>query len=111
MLVKVVVALSILFSSVAAAEAVWIDVRSAIEHRLDNIEGDIRITHTEILEEVSKLYSDKETEIHLYCRSGVRAGKAMSELIEAGYTNVHNAGGIDDARKVRSMDETQDAQD
>lgn len=109
MLIKVVViALSIVFSSVAAAETVWIDVRTAIEHKLDSIDGDPRITHSEILSEISKVVTDKDTEIHLYCRSGGRAGRAMSELIDAGYTNVSNAGGIGDAREQRGLVESAD---
>lgn len=81
----------------------WIDVRSAIEHGIDSIEGDPRVTHGDIVEKVTELYPDKETEIRLYCRSGGRAGKAMSALKEAGYTNVFNAGGIDDARAFRGL--------
>ena len=97
------VVLSILFSSLVMAETVWIDVRSAEEYKLNSIEGDTRITHSEILPKLASLYPDKETEIRLYCRSGHRAGKAMSALIQGGYINVSNAGGIDDARKERGI--------
>lgn len=86
------------------AEAVWIDVRGVFEHVLDNIEGDIRISHDEIVEEVEEQFPDKSTEIHLYCASGQRAGKAREALIEAGYENVWNEGGIDDARKARGLE-------
>lgn len=86
------------------ADPIWIDVRSSLEHKIDNIEGDIRISHGDIVEGVNKLFPDKTTEIHLYCRSGGRAGKAMAALKRAGYTNVSNAGGIDDARKERSIE-------
>ena len=95
--------LSVLFILQAHAETVWIDVRSVVEHKISNIEGDIRISHSEIVSEVSRLFPDKDTEIRLYCRSGNRAGKAMSALMEAGYTNISNAGGIDDARKARGL--------
>mgnify|MGYP003385026088 CR=1 FL=1 len=94
---------TMLFSSLLYAEAVWIDVRSAIEHKIDNIEGDARITHSEIVEEVNTLYPDKNTEIHLYCRSGGRAGRAMLALQAQGYTNVANAGGINSAREQRGL--------
>jgi phage shock protein E len=87
------------------ADTVWVDVRTAFEHTIDNIEGDIRISHGEIVEEIHKIYPDKDTEISLYCRSGARAGKAMSALKEAGYTKVSNIGGIDDARKQRGLSE------
>ena len=90
-------------SLLSYADTVWIDVRTAVEHKIDNIEGDIRIPHGEIVQEVHKIFPDKGTEISLYCRSGARAGKAMSALKEAGYTNVSNMGGIDDARKERGL--------
>ena len=91
------------FGSLAQAEAIWIDVRSIAEHKNDHIEDDIRITHVNIVEQVNLFYPHKTTEIRLYCRSGGRAGKAMSALEEAGYTNVTNVGGIGDARKERGL--------
>lgn len=94
---------SIGFSSMASADATWIDVRSVAEHKLDSIEGDIRISHNDIVEEVNQMQLDKGTEINLYCRSGGRAGNAMLALQEAGYSNVSNDGGINDARKKRGL--------
>lgn len=90
-------------AGVAAEEAVWIDVRSALEHSIDSIDGDIRISHTEIVDEVRERFPDKDTDIQLYCRGGTRAGTAMSALQEAGYTRVSNAGGIDAARALRGI--------
>lgn len=97
--------IAICCSSISNAETVWIDVRSVAEHSIDKIEGDIRISHDNIVPEVNKLFPDKNTDIHLYCRSGGRAGKAMSALTEFGYTNVSNAGGINDARQERGLSE------
>lgn len=94
-----------LISISSFAEAIWIDVRSLPEHTIDHIEGDLRITHTEIVEQVSNLYPTKDIEIYLYCRSGGRAGKAMSALQAAGYNNVSNVGSISDARKKRNLTE------
>jgi phage shock protein E len=91
------------FGSSTQAEAIWIDVRSVAEHKNDHIEGDIRITHVDIIEQVNLFYPDKTSEIRLYCRSGGRAEKAMSALKEAGYTNVTNVGGIEDARSERDL--------
>ena len=95
--------LAVGFSSLANAEPTWIDVRSVAEHRIDSIEGDVRISHNDIVSQVNEMSVAKSTEIHLYCRSGGRAGKAMSALQEAGYTNVSNDGGINDARKKRGL--------
>ncbi len=88
---------------IVQAEAIWIDVRSAAEYEVNHIDEDIRITHTEILKNVEKLFPNKDTEINLYCRSGNRAGQAKAVLEAAGYKNIINAGGIDDAKKARGL--------
>ena len=85
------------------ADPVWVDVRTALEHSLDSIDGDRRISHGQIVEKVSELYPDKETEINVYCRSGNRAGKAKAALNAAGYTHITNAGSIGDARLARGL--------
>ncbi|MBE1275670.1 rhodanese-like domain-containing protein [Enterovibrio baiacu] len=92
-----------LLSAAAHAEAVWIDTRSAAEHFFDNIPGDVRFSHSDIVKEVTALYPDKNQEIRLYCLSGVRSGKAMEALKAEGYQNVFNAGGIADARAQRGL--------
>lgn len=92
-----------LFSSLSYADPVWIDVRTPEEYKVDHIKGDIRITHTDIVADLSEIYPDKSSEIHLYCRSGNRAGKALAALESAGYNNVQNAGSIDDARQIRGI--------
>jgi phage shock protein E len=97
------VLISLLFSNFTQAETVWIDVRSTLEHQLDSIEGDLRISHSEIVPEVEALFPDKETEIKLYCRSGGRAEAAAKALESAGYTHVESVGGIDDARTIRGI--------
>lgn len=94
----------LLWCSLALAETVWIDVRSAEEYQRDHIEGDLRISHWEIVPGVTERFPDRDTEIRLYCRSGARAGKARSALEAAGYTNVSNVGGIDDARAERGLE-------
>lgn len=93
------------FSLISYADTAWIDVRSVAEHSIDKIEGDPRISHGDIVQEVNEIFPDQNMEIHLYCRIGGRAGIAMSALKEAGYTNVFNAGSIDDARKERGLSE------
>jgi phage shock protein E len=90
-------------SSLAQAEAVWIDVRTAAENEANGIQGDVLIPHTEIVKQVSELFPDKNTEIYLYCRSGNRSGQATAALKQAGYTAVSNAGSVGDARKQRNI--------
>jgi phage shock protein E len=91
------------FSLLSYADPVWIDLRSAGEHMINNIDGDTRISHSEIVAEINKMFIDKDREISLYCRSGGRASKARAALLDAGYSNVANIGGIDDARKARGL--------
>ena len=97
--------ITLCFSAISNADATWIDVRSELEHRIDSIDGDVRISHDEVVQTLSKTLPDKDAEIHLYCRSGGRAGKAKAALQAAGYTNVSNAGSINDARKERGLSE------
>lgn len=89
--------------SYAETHLVWVDVRSVLEHKLDHIEGDLRVTYTEVVDELSQRYPDKSTPIRLYCRSGGRAGKALQALQSAGYEDVANVGGINDARDKRGL--------
>lgn len=85
-----------------APQTVWIDVRSLDEYNEDHIENTENIPHTEIAMQISDLNLDKSTPIKLFCRSGVRAGLALTALQDLGYTNVENVGGIADARELRS---------
>jgi len=85
-----------------SAVDVWIDVRSPEEHREANISGHSNITHTQIADKIATLVSDKDTPVYLYCASGRRAGIAKEALEHMGYTNVTNAGGIDEVRKQLS---------
>ena len=107
---KVFSKISLLFITLSVgalsnAETTWIDVRSELEHLIDSIDGDVRISHDEIVSALTKIAPEKDGEIRLYCRSGGRAEKAMSALQAAGYTHVSNAGGIDDARQQRGLSE------
>lgn len=100
-----------LFSTLTLADPVWIDVRSIEEYQQDHIQGDLRIDFEKIVTEIKKAYPDKSQEIQLYCRSGRRAGIAMNALKESGYNNVLNAGGINEVRKLRVKNSSDDSHD
>lgn len=87
--------------SLFAPKTVWIDVRSVEEYQEDHIANTENIPHTEIVARIADLGLDKDAPIKVFCRSGVRAGLALSSLQEMGYTNVENVGGIADARALR----------
>ena len=84
-----------------AQDPVYIDVRTWAEHQFDSIEGDERIHVSELVEKVQTRFPSKSTPIRLYCARGVRAQTAMERLTAAGYLNVQNLGGIDEARAAR----------
>lgn len=56
------------------AAGIWIDVRSAEEFQQGHLNGAINVTHTEIAQRIAEVAPDKNQPIHLYCRSGHRAG-------------------------------------
>lgn len=94
----------VLFSAFMQAETIWVDVRSEAEYQAKHIEGDLRISHTEIIKEISQRFPDKNTKIRLYCRSGNRAGIAQNALVESGYLQVTNAGSIENALEERGVE-------
>ena len=81
------------------AKGVWIDVRSAEEFNAGHLQDAVNIPHDKIIEGVKAIGSDKDAPINLYCRSGRRAEAALTELKNAGYTNVINHGGYEDLVK------------
>lgn len=96
--------LAMLFSSLSYAdEPVWIDVRTLVENQRDNIAGDLRISHSNIVREVIKMFPDRETVFYFYDKTGGRSDIAISALKLEGYKNLHNAGSIEEARKQRGL--------
>ena len=83
--------------------AVLLDVRTPAEYAEHHLEGATNIAVQELptrLGEVEKLTAgDKKKPIVLYCGSGKRAATAKTQLLEAGYENVTNAGGIADMER------------
>ncbi len=76
-----------------------IDVRSKAEWDTGHLEQAVLIPHTEIAEKISGVTGDKSAKIVVYCKAGSRAGRAKKTLEGMGYTNVENAGGIEEAKK------------
>ncbi|MEM1152909.1 MAG: rhodanese-like domain-containing protein [Pseudomonadota bacterium] len=82
------------------SEAIWIDVRTPAEFAQGHIDDARLIPHERIESGVEVLGIAKDTPIYLYCEKGGRAEKAKTRLTRLGYTNVTNAGGLDDAREL-----------
>ena len=82
------------------ADAVWIDVRTPTEYAQGHLPQASNIPFDGIVVGVAGLKLPKDSPIYLYCASGGRAGKARQSLMDDGYTNVTNAGGLEDAKKM-----------
>ena len=80
-------------------EIILIDVRSLEEVKTGIIQDAIHIEWTQIDKEINDIDVTKDQPIFLYCRSGNRSGKVKVILEKIGFTNVINAGGIDEAAK------------
>jgi phage shock protein E len=84
------------------AEEVWIDVRTQEEFDAGHLEEAIHIPHEQIADRISEVTANKEAVIHLYCKSGGRAGRAKTALEEVGFTHILNDGGYEEILKHRA---------
>ena len=75
---------------------VILDVRTQEEYDQGHIPGAIVISHEEIAEKAEEVLTDKDQLILVYCRSGRRSKIAAEALVELGYTNIREFGGIND---------------
>jgi len=73
-----------------------LDVRTQEEYNQGHISGAIVISHEEIAEKAEEVLTDKDQLILVYCRSGRRSKIAAEALVELGYTNIKEFGGIID---------------
>ena len=73
-----------------------LDTRTQEEYDQGHIPGAIVISHEEIAEKAEEVLTDKDQLILVYCRSGRRSKIAAEALVELGYTNIKEFGGIID---------------
>ena len=73
-----------------------LDVREQDEYDAGHIPGATQISHEEIAEKAEEVLPDKDQLILVYCRSGRRSKIAAEALVELGYTNIKEFGGIID---------------
>ncbi len=75
-------------------DALLIDVRSVEEYGALKIQDTINIPVDEIEYGIESYVDDKDRIIIVFCRSGNRSETAARKLIELGYTNVYDLGGL-----------------
>jgi len=76
------------------AGALIVDARTAQEYAAGHLEGAINIPFDVAVSQFKRLDISKNRDIILYCRSGNRSGMAFNSLTNAGYSNLHNGGGL-----------------
>jgi rhodanese-related sulfurtransferase len=77
-------------------ESIVLDVRTKSEYDQGHIEGSVLLPVDEISSKAEEVLKDKSAKILVYCRSGNRSATAAKTLIEMGYENVLDFGGIID---------------
>jgi len=75
---------------------ILLDVRTPEEFAEGHIAGAIRITDSELEAEAPRQLPDKDAKILIYCRSGRRSRASAQKLVDMGYTQVYDMGGIID---------------
>lgn len=75
-------------------DIILLDVRTKEEYETGHIKNARLMPLDSIKEESVKNLVDKEATIFVYCRSGSRSSAAAKILVEQGYINVYNLGGI-----------------
>lgn len=73
-----------------------LDVRTQAEYEQGHIQEAMLLPVDSILDGDLESLPDKNQTILVYCRSGNRSATASEALVEAGYTNVYDFGGIND---------------
>lgn len=75
---------------------VLLDVRTREEYEEKHIPDSVLIPVDILADEAGNTLTDKNVPVFIYCRSGRRSVTAAKILIEKGYTDVYNLGGIID---------------
>ena len=87
-----------------STESLIIDVRTENEWNNGYIENAKHIPVSDLKKRLSEIQAFKDQPIFTYCAAGKRAERAKILLIENGFTNVTNLGGIQDASKKLDKD-------
>lgn len=69
-------------------ETILVDVRSREEFAQGNVKNSINIPIVELESRLGEL--DKDKKIVVFCRAGIRAGKAEQLLKKKGFKHIHN---------------------
>ncbi|WP_418667252.1 rhodanese-like domain-containing protein [Allofournierella sp.] len=73
-----------------------VDVRTEEEYREGHIPGAVLVPNETIGSEPPEALPDLDAVLLVHCRTGVRSKQAANKLVEMGYTQVYDFGGIRD---------------
>lgn len=76
-------------------KVILLDVRTEEEYITGHIPNSVLIPLDELEERLNEL-SELDTKIIVYCKSGTRSTIACEILVQAGYVDVYNLGGVVD---------------
>ncbi|MGF1911779.1 rhodanese-like domain-containing protein [Vibrio kasasachensis] len=79
--------------------AMIVDVRTPQEFTSGHLKNAVNFPLSELDRHFLKV--DKSQPIVVYCRSGNRSGIAYDYLVEQGFTQVHNGGGIEEMKAAK----------
>lgn len=79
--------------------AMIVDVRTPQEFSAGHLDNAVNFPLSELDKHFSTI--DKNRPIVVYCRSGNRSGIAYDYLVEQGFTQVHNGGGLIEMQSAR----------
>ena len=71
-----------------------LDVRTQEEYDEGHIPEAVLVSVTDIEDRIESVVPEKSMKLLVYCRSGNRSQAAAEKLVELGYTNVYDFGGI-----------------
>lgn len=77
-------------------DLVILDVRTMEEFNTGHIQNAVLIPDTEIGAKAPDVLTDKDQTILVYCRTGRRSAEAAKKLVDLGYINIYDFGGIVD---------------
>lgn len=81
------------FSDIDNKDTYIIDVREEYEYVSGHIENSYNVPYSNF-SLINEMDISFDSKIVVYCQSGNRSGMAARQLVEMGYTNVYDMGGI-----------------
>ncbi len=78
------------------SDYVILDVRTQDEYDQGHIPGAVLLPHDAVSKDAERILPRKDQLVLVYCRSGNRSKQASQALVDLGYTNIVEFGGIND---------------